>query len=109
MSATDNIHSAQLGNGESMLEDDSFASSLPKALQNKLEDWLALELTAERMAEDELVLIGGYIAKDTRNFIQDIRVGWQLWEQRAFDFLLAAADPTQREWLEYHWWREDDE
>lgn len=104
MSATDNVHQAHLGVGESLLEDDSLTAVLPAALQHRLEDWLALELTAERMAQDELALVGGYIANDTRSFVQDIKVGLQDWEQKAFEFLLRAADPAQKEWLEHHWW-----
>jgi hypothetical protein len=109
MTATDIFHHAHVGAGELMLEDDSVAATLPNAVQNKVEDWLALELTAEDMAKDELFLVGTYIAStpianDTRSFLQDIKGGLLAWELNACDFILSAADPTQLEWQRAHWW-----
>jgi hypothetical protein len=109
MTATDIFHHAHVGNGELMLEDDSASATLPNAVQHKLEDWLALELTAEDMAKDELFLVGTYIAStpianDTRSFLQDIKGGLLAWELSTFDFILTAADPTQVEWQQTQWW-----
>ena len=107
MSASDIFHHAHLGEGELLLEDDSALATLPKALQNRLEDWLALELTAERMAQDELMLVGNYVAGDFQDFMLDIKGGWRAWELTAFDFILRAADPTQVEWQQHAWWNPD--
>lgn len=109
MTATDIFHHAHVGNGELMLEDDSALATLPNAVQHEIEDWLALELTAENMAKDELLLVGTYItstpiANETRSFLQDIKGGLLAWELSACDYILSAADPTQVEWHQAHWW-----
>lgn len=109
MTATDIFHHAHVGNGELLLQDDSPMATLPNAVQHEIEDWLALELTAENMAKDELALVGTYItstpiADGTRSFLQDIKGGLTAWELSAFDFILTAADPTQLEWQQAHWW-----
>lgn len=104
MAATDIFHHAHIGEGELLLTDDSLKATVPAAVQHRIEDWLALELTAERMAQDELLLVRNYVASDVDDFVSDVKVGWRAWELGALSFLLEAADPTLVEWQEAHWW-----
>jgi len=103
MSASDIFHHAHIGNGELMAVSDSPLAAIPAAVQHKLEEWLALELTAERMAQDELTLVARYVANDLRGFVRDIKGGLRAWELAACDYMLLAADPTRIEWAQYPW------
>jgi hypothetical protein len=104
MASPDISHHSRPAKGEFLLEDESALSALSEGAKHKLEDWLALELTAERMAEDELLLVRNYVASDMDEFVSDIKTGWCAWELGALGFLLEAADPTQVEWQKAHWW-----
>ena len=95
-------HHTQSTNGEFILKDDSALSALTEGAKHKLEDWLALELTAERMAEDELLLVRNYVAGDFQELVEDFKGSW--WDSPTMNFLLQAADPTQVDWQLHHWW-----
>lgn len=109
MASSDISHHTRPAKGEFLLEDDSALSTLSEGARHKLEDWLALELTAERMAQDELLLVRNYVARDMNDFVGDIKTGWRAWELGALGFLLEAADPTLVEWQTAHWWDSADE
>jgi hypothetical protein len=109
MASSDISHHTRPAKGEFLLEDESTLSALSEGAKHKLEDWLALELTAERMASDELLLVRNYVASDVDAFVDDIQLGWQAWEFGTLQFLLKAADPTQVEWQQAHWWDSPDE
>ena len=103
MTASDIHHQASISGSELLVVDDGLAATLPQALQAKLEDWLALELTAERMAKEELALVSDYVSEDIRQWLNDFKIGLLGWEKVALDYLLNSADPVQREWLASHW------
>jgi len=109
MASSDISHHPRPAKGELILDDESALSALSEGAKHQLEDWLALELTAERMASDELLLVRNYVASDMNDFVSDIKTGWRAWELGALGFLLEAADPTQVEWQKAHWWDAADE
>ena len=103
MTASDIHHQESISGSESLVVDDGLSATLPQALQAKLEDWLALELTAERMAKEELAIVSDFVREDIQQWLNDFKVGLRGWESIALDYLLNSADPAQREWLANHW------
>jgi hypothetical protein len=70
-------------------------SALANGLQQKFEDWVALELTAEQMIEDGVVLVCDYVVDDAKYVWRDLQEGFLCWEYMTADFLLGAADPAR--------------
>lgn len=93
--------------------DASVLLTLKQGVEHELDDFVALELTAERMAEDEAALLGAYINDDAtrvKGFWQDLKAELDLLETSTGRFLLTAADPTRTEWYRNGWWlSEEDE
>ena len=69
-----------------------------------MEDWVALELTAEQMVTTEVGTLSTYVAGDARQMWEAIKDTLLPYELAAGYFLLRAADPTQVEWQQGHWW-----
>ncbi len=90
------------------LEDDSAASALSKGLYHQVEDWVALELTAEQMLSNQVGTVTAYAASDARQMWQVIKDNLLPYELAVGHFLLTAADPTQVEWSQSHWWDDQD-
>lgn len=86
------------------LEDDSPASALGQGLYHQIEDWVALELTAEQMLADEFNRVTTYVADDAKGFWGAIKDRLLPYELAAGELLISAADPTQVEWSQHHWW-----
>lgn len=89
------------------LEDDNAASALGQGLYHQVEDWVALELTAEQMLAEEFNTITTYVAGDARQFWGAIKDRLLPYELAAGQFLIAAADPTQVEWSQHAWWGDE--
>lgn len=90
------------------LEDDSPTSALTQGLYHQVEDWVALELTAEQMLGSQVSTVTTYAANDARHMWQVIKDNLLPYELAVGHFLLTAADPTQVEWLQSHWWDRDE-
>ena len=88
------------------IENDNSVSALSQGVYYHVEDWVALELTAEQMLSNEVGAITTYVADDTRQMWEAIKESLLPYELAAGHFLLRAADPTQVEWLQGHWWDE---
>lgn len=86
------------------MEDDDPASALTQGLYSKVEDWVALELTAEQMLSNEVNIVSTYVAGDARQMWEAIKDSLLPYELAAGNILLRAADPTQVEWSRGHWW-----
>lgn len=86
------------------LEDDSPTSALMQGFYHQVEDWVALELTAEQMLGNQVSTVTTYAANDARQMWEAIKDSLLPYELAAGDLLLKAADPTQVEWLQGHWW-----
>lgn len=91
------------------LEDDSPTAALSQGVYHTVEDWVALELTAEQMLENRVNLVTAYAAEDARNMWEAIKDNLLPYELVVGQYLLKAADPTQVEWLQSHWWEHSDE
>lgn len=91
------------------IEDDDPASALTQGLYSQFEDWVALELTAEQMLNHEVSVVTTYVTGDTRQMWEAIKDTLLPYELAAGQFLLKAADPTQVEWLQTHWWDSEDD
>lgn len=90
------------------IEDDSSTSALSQGLYHQVEDWVALELTAEQMLVNEVSTVTTYVADDAKQMwgaIKDVLLPIEL---AAGQFLMSAADPTQIEWLQHRWWDDQD-
>jgi hypothetical protein len=85
------------------ITDDS-SVSLSQGIYRQVEDWVALELTAEQMLSSEVDVIATYVAGDAKQMWAAIKDSVLPYELAAEYFLLRAADPTQVEWLQGHWW-----
>ena len=107
MTASDKYHQANIDVGQTMFENDSAAATIPTAMHNQVEDWVALELTAEEMAKDEVMLVSNYVAEDAKGFWGELKGGIVEWELEVCDLLLSAADPTRVEWHKDHWWNDN--
>ena len=90
------------------LEDDSPTSALTQGLYHQVENWVALELTAEQMLGSQVNTVTAYAADDARHMWQVIKDNLLPYELAVGHFLLTAADPTQVEWLQSHWWNSDE-
>ena len=90
------------------LEDDSPTSALSQGLYHHIEDWVALELTAEQMLGNQMNTVTTYVADDARSMWDAIKDAVLPYELAAGQLLLKAADPTQVEWLQHHWWDDKD-
>lgn len=87
------------------MQDGSGASALGQGLYHQVEDWVALELTAEQMLADEVSTVTTYVAADAKQMWSAIKDKLLPYELVAEQFLLSAADPTQVEWSQHAWWR----
>jgi hypothetical protein len=86
--------------------------TVKQGVERELEDLVALELTAERMAEEEAALLGAYIADDAehaKGFWHDLKDELLMWEITTGRLLLSAADPTRTEWHRQGWWTSEDD
>ena len=84
--------------------------TLQQAVEHELGDLVALELTAERMAEDEAALLGAYLSDDAekaKGFWHDLKDELMMWEISTGQLLLSAADPTRTDWHRHGWWQHD--
>ena len=86
------------------LEDDSARAALGQGLYHQVEDWVALELTAEQMLADEFTTVTTYVTDDARQFWDAIKDKLLPYELAAGQFLISAADPTLVEWWQHSWW-----
>ena len=86
------------------IEDDSSVSALSQGVYHQVEDWVALELTAEQMLSNEVGALSTYVAGDAKQMWEAIKDSFLPYELAAGHFLLRAADPTQVQWLQHHWW-----
>ena len=85
---------------------DSSGSALRNGLYHQVQDWVALELTAEQMLSDEVNVVTTYVADDAHHMWEAIKDTLFPYELAAGQLLLRAADPTQVEWLQSHWWED---
>lgn len=86
--------------------------TLREGINHELEEFVALELTAETMIEDEAFLVGAYISDDAdhaNGFWHDLKDEIVMWEMSAGRLLLTAADPTRTEWHRGGWFNADNE
>lgn len=86
--------------------------TLQQGVEYEVNDFVALELTAEEMIENEASLLGAYISDDAQRvqgFWHELKEELLLLELSAGEWLLSAADPTSLEWQRAHWWQADDE
>ncbi|RYY73948.1 MAG: hypothetical protein EOO52_13790 [Gammaproteobacteria bacterium] len=90
------------------LGDDNTKSALSQGLYHQVQDWVALELTAEQMLSDELTVVRTYVADDANHMWSAIKDTLLPYELAAGQMLLRAADPTQVEWSQNHWWDHQD-
>jgi len=90
------------------LDNNDSASALSQGLYHQVEDWIALELTAEQMLGDEVNKVSTYVANDAKQMWSAIKDSLLPYELAAGQFLLKAADPTQVEWLQNHWWNAEE-
>ena len=88
--------------------DDSTGSVLSQGLYHQVQDWVALELTAEQMLSDEVKVVTTYVADDAHQMWETIKETLLPYELAAGQMLLQAADPTQVEWSQNHWWDDFD-
>ena len=86
------------------IEGDSSVSALSQGVYHQVDDWVALELTAERMLSNEVGALSTYVVGDAKQMWVAIKDSLLPYELAAGHFLLRAADPTQVEWLQGHWW-----
>lgn len=89
--------------------DDNAGSTLSRGIYHQVDDWVALELTAEQMLSNEVSTVTSYVAGDTREFWEAIKDSLLPFEVAAGQLLLEAADPTQVEWSQNHWWEPVDD
>lgn len=82
--------------------------TLSEGFSHEVEDLVKLELTAEQMLGDEVRLAREYVKDDTSHFWHDIKEGFVYWELATGQLLLSAADPTRVDWLEHHWWGDEE-
>lgn len=85
---------------------------LRQGIQQELDDLVALELTAETMAQDEAALLGAYVTDDAskaKGFWHDLKDELTMLEISTGQFLLSAADPTRTEWHRHGWWKSEDD
>lgn len=75
---------------------------------HEVDDLVKLELAAEQMMGDEVLLAREYVKDDTGHFWHDLKEGFINWELTAGQMLLSVADPTRVEWQEHHWWGDED-
>lgn len=90
------------------IDDDSSVSALSQGVYHQVEDWVALELTAEQMLSNEVGTLSTYVAGDAKQMWEAIKDSLLPYELAAGYFLLRAADPTQVEWLQGQWWNEQE-
>lgn len=90
------------------LEDDNPTSALSQGLYHQVEDWVALELTAEQMLGDRINTVKVYASNDAHSMWETIKDTLLPYELAAGELLLKAADPIQVEWLSNHWWDSED-
>lgn len=86
------------------IEEDSSVLALSQGVYHQVEGWVALELTAEQMLSNEVGTLTTYVAGDAKQMWEAIKDSLLPYELAAGHFLLRAADPTQVEWLQGHWW-----
>ena len=91
------------------IEDDSSVLALSQGVYRQVEDWVALELTAEQMLSNEVCTLTTYVAGDAKQMWEAIKDSLLPYELAAGQFLLRAADPTQVEWLQGHSWNGQEE
>lgn len=105
-----NSHSYHPGSAESFFspQDDGAFDNFRSGFDHEVEDIVKLELTAEQMLGDEVLLAREYVKEDSGNFWRDIKEGFINWELATGQMLLSAADPTRVEWQEHHWWGDDE-
>ena len=84
--------------------DDRADSALSQGLYHQIQDWVALELTAEQMLNDEMTIVSTYVTNDAHHMWETIKESLLPYELSVGQMLLQAADPTQVEWLQSHWW-----
>ena len=87
------------------VEDDRPTSALTRGIYHQVEDWVALELTAEQMLQQEAMLVSEFVASDAKLFWHDLKGELVFWERAAGELILRAADPTQVEWQLGGWWK----
>ena len=85
-------------------EEESPLSALSRGVYHHVEDWTALELTAEQMLSNEVCTISTYFAGDANQTWVAIKESLLPYELAAGQFLLRVADPTQVEWVRGNWW-----
>ncbi len=90
------------------IEEDSSVSALSQGVYHQVEDWVALELTAEQMLSNEVGTLTTYVAGDAKQMWEAIKDSLLPYELAAGQFLLRAADPTQVEWFQGQWWNEQE-
>jgi hypothetical protein len=73
-------------------------TDLKIGLEYQLGDFIKLELTAEQMLEEELVLVQDYLTVDTKHFFSDLKNEVLYWEKQAGQALLSISDPDRFEW-----------
>jgi hypothetical protein len=79
------------------------AEQLSDAVASEIGSFVKLELAAEQMLEDEALLVGAYLKDDVRqaqSYLADLKSELLLLESRAGHWLLGAANPTARDWLQ---------
>ena len=88
--------------------DDSAGSALSQGLYHQVQDWVALELTAEQMLSAEVNVVTTYVTDDAHHMWETIKETLLPYKLAAGQMLLQAADPTQVEWSQNHWWDDFD-
>jgi hypothetical protein len=76
------------------------STNLFDGVNHQVEDWVKLELTAEQMLQEELMLVSLYVADELSETQKEV----QTWEWMAGQWLIKAADPTLIDWQMHGWW-----
>lgn len=76
------------------------ASSLLGGVHHQIDDWVRLELTAEQMLQEELMLVSVYVTDELNETQKDL----ESWEWMAGQWLMRAADPAKIAWHVNGWW-----
>lgn len=95
-----NIYSQGLDTYELIPDDSASGAAWVKGVHHHVEDWVKLELTAEQMLQEELLLVRMYLGDE----MTDVKDGLRTWEWMASQWLMGAADPSVVDWQLQGWW-----
>ncbi len=112
MKSTSHYHNPYHSDAAHAANEAGMIVMLQQGVEHELDDLVALELTAERMAEDEVSLMGAYLADDAdtaKGFWHELKDELVMLEISTGQLLLTAADPTRTDWHRHGWWQADED